>query len=172
LAGLGIPVSKFVTPRFIRLLAILIVAALIAPEVAGQAQPSPRFHTQGKLALAADKTSREGHEAKLPPHISTLLGVSKEQEVPVMQHVVRTANLVQGFDVSITNKNDIVLFVVDETTNGQSLYLTSPAGTLRKVVTVTAGIGEVVRITSKEQKAFEKEAQFWTDRLVPPKTAK
>ena len=89
-----------------------------------------------------------------------------------MQHVVRTGNLVQGFDVSITNKNDIVLFVVDETTHDQSLYLTSPAGILRKVVSVTAGVGEVVRITDKEQKGFEKETQFWTDRLVPPRTAK
>jgi hypothetical protein len=39
-------------------------------------------------------------------------------------------------------------------------------------VSVTAGIGEVVRITSKDQKAFEKEAKFWTDRLVPPGAAK
>ena len=89
-----------------------------------------------------------------------------------MQSVVRTENLVQGFDVSVPNKNDIVLFVVDETTNDQNLYLTSPAGTLRKVVAVTAGIGEVVRITSKDQKAFEKETQFWLDRLAPSGAAK
>ena len=86
--------------------------------------------------------------------------------------MVRTDNLVQGFDVSVADKNDIVLFVVDEKTNDQNLYLTSPAGTLRKVVSVTAGIGEVVRITSKDQKAFEKETQFWLNRLVPPASAK
>jgi hypothetical protein len=165
-------VSKVARRRFIGLVAILIVPGVIAPAAAGQAQPPPRSHAQGRLALAANKVSREGLEATLPPHISTLLGVSKEQELPVMQSVVRKDHLVQGFDVSVTNKNDIVLFVVDETTNDQNLYLTSPGGTLRKVVSVTAGIGEVVRITSKDQKAFEKETQFWIDRLVPSGAAK
>jgi hypothetical protein len=164
-------VSK-VAARGLVLLSILIVAVVFAPAAAGQAQPPPDSHAQGKLALAANKTSREGQAATLPPHISTLLGVTKEQEFPVMQSVVRTGNIVQGLDVSVANKNDIVLFVVDETSNDQKLYLTSPAGTLRKVVSVTAGIGEVVRITTKDQKAFEKEAKFWTDRLVPPGAAK
>jgi hypothetical protein len=162
-------VSKVAARRFVGLLSTFIVVAVFAPAAAGQAQPPPHSHAQGKLALAANKTSREGQAAALPPHISTLLGVTKEQEFPVMQSVVRTGSLVQGLDVSVSNKNDIVLFVVDETTNDQNLYLTSPAGTLRKVVSVTAGIGQVVRITSKDQKAFEKEAQFWTDRLVPPR---
>jgi hypothetical protein len=172
LPGLGVLVSKVATRRFIGLFSILIVAVGIAPAAAGQAQPPPRSHAQGSLARAADATFRDGQEATLPPHISTLLGVSKEQELPVKQHVVRTGNLVQGFDVSVTNKSDIVLFVVDETTHDQNLYLTSPAGTLRKVVSVTAGIGQVVRIADKEQKAFEKETQFWTDRLVPSAAAK
>ena len=84
-----------------------------------------------------------------------------------MQRAVRTATLVQGFDVSVTNKNDIVLFVVDETANDQNLYLTSPEGALRKVVSVKAGVGDVVRITDKDKEAFKKEEQFWVDRLVP-----
>lgn len=163
--------SKIAIFRFVGLSAILIVAAMIAPAAAGQTPP-PRSHAQGKLAQAVNKTFREGQDATLPPHISTLLGVSKEEELPVKQHVVRSGNLVQGFDVSVTNKNDVVLFVVDETTNDQSLYLTSPGGTLRRVVSVKAGIGEVVRITSNDQKAFVKETQFWTDRLVPSSAAK
>ena len=86
--------------------------------------------------------------------------------------MVRTGNLVQGFDVSITNKNDIVLFVADETGKDQNLYLTSPEGTLRKVVSVKAGVGDAVRITEKDEEAFKKEKQFWVDRLVPPGAAK
>lgn len=89
-----------------------------------------------------------------------------------MQSVVRTGSLVQGFDVSVVDKNDIVLFVVDETANDQTLYLTSPNGTLRKVVSVKAGVGAAVRITDEEQKAFSKEMQFWVDRLAPSGTAK
>jgi len=89
-----------------------------------------------------------------------------------MQGVLRTGSLVQGFDVSVANKDDIVLFVVDETSSEQSLYLTSPAGALRKVVSVKAGDGNVVRVTYDVEKAFEKERQFWLDHLVPQGAAK
>ena len=81
--------------------------------------------------------------------------------------MVRTGNLVQGFDVSVADRNDIVLFVVDEAANNQALFLTSPEGVLRKVVSVKAGVGDVVRITDKEREAFKEEKQFWVDRLVP-----
>ena len=164
--------SKVTRGGFAGLAGFLILAGLILPAAAGQAQHSPRPNAQGRLARAADKTSKEGSQAKLPPHISTLLGITKEEECPVMQRVVRTGNLVQGFDVSTKNKNDIVLFVVDETANDQSLYLTSPAGTLKKVVTVKEGVGDVVRITEKENIAFKKEMKFWEYLLVPTNMAK
>ena len=159
--------SKFAGCRLGGLPAVLVLAVVIVPVAAGQAQHSPGTHTQGKLALAADTTVRAGVHAKIPPHLSTLLGVSKEQECPVVQSVVRTGNLVQGIDVSVADKNDIVLFVVDEAANDQTLYLTSPQGTLRRVVSVKAGVGDVVRITEKDKIAFKKEKQFWVDRLVP-----
>jgi hypothetical protein len=84
-----------------------------------------------------------------------------------MQGMVRTGKVVQGFDVSLANKNDVVLFVVNETTNDQTLYLTSPEGTLRRMVSVEGGIGKVRRITNQDRKAFEKEKQSWLDRLSP-----
>jgi hypothetical protein len=40
------------------------------------------------------------------------------------------------------------------------------------VVSVKSGVGSVVRITDKARKAFEKEKQFWIDKLVPPAPAK
>jgi len=119
------------------------------------------------MVRAVDKTLQEGLHAKLPPHLSTLLGLSNEKECLVMQGVVRTGKLVQGFDVSTTNKNDVVLFVANETANNQTLYLTSKEGALRKVVTVEEGVGQVRKITSEDRKAFEKEKQFWFDRLAP-----
>jgi hypothetical protein len=124
------------------------------------------------MGLAVDKTLREGQHATLPPHISTLLGISQETGCPVMQSAARTGKLVQGFDVSLKNKNDIVLFAVDEAVNDQSLYLTSRDGRLRKVVSVKAGVGEVPPITDDDRKAFEKEKQFWLDRLVPVSAAR
>jgi hypothetical protein len=103
----------------------------------------------------------------LPPHLSTLLGLSQEQECLVRQGVVRTGEMLHGFDVSTANTNDVVLFIVNETTNDQTLYLTSKEGVLGKVVTVEEGVGRVQKVTGVLRKAFEKEKQFWLDRLAP-----
>ena len=84
-----------------------------------------------------------------------------------MQSLKRTKTVVQGFDVSIANKEDIVLFVVNEAANDQALYLTSADGVLRRVVLVQAGVGAVRPIKEKEKKAFEKEKRFWLERLAP-----
>ena len=83
----------------------------------------------------------------------------------MLQSVVRTGKVVQGFEVSDANRKDIVIFVVDESANNQDLYLTSPEGTLRQVVSVKAGVGNVVRITENERNAFKKEKAFWVNRL-------
>jgi len=149
--------------RWLALIVVFILSAVILPAAAGPASHG----SQDRMSRAVDKTMREGVHGKLPPHISTLLRLAQEQECPVMQRVVRTGTIVQGFDVSTTNQNDIVLFVVDETTNDQTLYLTSAEGGLRRVVSVEAGVGAESRITDARRKAFEKEKRFWLDRLVP-----
>lgn len=143
---------------------VLPVAILVS---AARARPLPGPEAQPRMVRAVDRTLREGLHAQLPPHLSTLLGLSQEKECPVMQGVVRTEKLVQGFDVSMANNNDVVLFVVNQTTNDQMLYLTSREGALRKVVSVKGGTGGVLRITAENRKAFEKEKQFWLDRLAP-----
>ena len=116
---------------------------------------------------AVNKVSRQGLQAKLPPHLSTLLCLSSDQECPVMQNIVRTGKVIKGFDVSMSNNYDVVLFVVDETANDQTLCLTSREGLLRKVVKVEQGIGQVQKTTGEDRKAFEKERQFWLDRIGP-----
>jgi len=90
----------------------------------------------------------------------------------VRQRTFRTGNIVQGFDVSQGNENDVVLFVVDESLNDQTLYLTSPTGRLRRVVAVKSGVGRVAKTTDDDRTAFEKEKEFWLARLAPPRTPK
>jgi len=124
------------------------------------------------MVRAVDRTLQEGRQATLPPHISSLLGISAEKESPVIQGVVRAEKTVRGFDVSVANKDDVVLFVVNETTNDQFLYLTSREGSLRKVVSVKSGMGEIVQITAEGKKSFEKEKQFWLDLLAPVSPSK
>jgi hypothetical protein len=146
---------------------VLVLLAVIVSAGRVRCQQTPPSPAPRKFAQAADKVFQAGVSAYLPPHLSTLLGLSsKEEPCLVTQNFVRTEKLVQGFDISFVNKDDIVLFVVNETTRDAAYYLTSPRGTLRKVVVVTAGVGSEQRITDKESKEFQKEKRFWLDRLV------
>ena len=153
--------------RFALAVVFLLTVVMAVSAMPAQVQPVPRPQARKRMVRAVDKTLQEGLRAKLPPHLSTLLGVSSEQECLVRQGVVRTGKVVQGFDVSTANGNDVVLFVANETTNDQTLYLTSKEGVLRRVVTVEEGVGRVQKITGEDRKAFEKEKQFWLDRLAP-----
>lgn len=89
-----------------------------------------------------------------------------------MQRALRSGTTVQGFNVSTANKNDVVVFVVNEATNDQTLYLTSAEGRLRKVVAVEAGVGKVRRINEEDRKAFAEQKRFWLDRLTPAHASK
>jgi hypothetical protein len=134
----------------------------------GQTKAASRSVAQTRFARAVNRTFREGADAKLPPHVSTLLGIAHEQDCPVKQAVVRTGSTVQGLDVVAANKTQVVLFVVDEAANDQILYLTSADGKLRKVVSVKAGTGTVSRISDEDKGSFEKQKQFWAERLASP----
>src|SRR5207249_9605374 len=63
-----------------------------------QVKPLPTPQARKRMVQAVDKTLQEGPHAKLPPHLSTLLGLSQEQECPVRKGVVRTGKVVQGFE--------------------------------------------------------------------------
>jgi hypothetical protein len=153
--------------RFSVAVVFLLAVVMFVSATRAQVGLSPSPQARKRMVRAVDKILQEGLHAKLPPHLSTLLGLSKEEECHVMQGVVRTGKVVKGFDVSTADKNDVVLFVVNETTNDQTLYLTSKEGMLRKVVKVEEGVGQVQKITGKDRKAFEKERVFWLDRLAP-----
>ncbi|KAA6462105.1 hypothetical protein DYQ86_10830 [Acidobacteria bacterium AB60] len=151
---------------------LALLLALPLTSTADQPHHPARPHPQSRLTEAAAITAEKGFDAKLPPHISTLLRLTTEQECPVKQSVTRSSNLVQGLDVSVANKNDVILFVVDETTHDQSLYLTGPDGALRRVVKIVKGVGSEVRISDKDRQDFQKEKQYWIDRLVPASKGK
>ncbi|HUD62992.1 MAG TPA: hypothetical protein VMQ17_00365 [Candidatus Sulfotelmatobacter sp.] len=160
------------TSRLASLVQVVILLSAVSLPAIAQAKHGPGSQVRHGLAEAADRVLREGLDAKLPSHLSTLLGLSQESEVPVKQRVWRTGTMVQGFDISVANKNDLVLFVVDEGANNQTLYLTSAQGRLRKIVSVTNGVGSVAKVTDEDKKAFEKEKEFWLGRLAPPKASK
>jgi len=102
-----------------------------------------------------------------------MLGISGDgKECLVSQRFERNGKMVRGFNVSVTDKNNIVLFVTNEAANEQTYYLTSGLGGLRRVVAVRGGTGHVLRVTGKQKAAFERELRFWLDRIVPGRRSK
>jgi hypothetical protein len=153
------------------------VVAFLLPVVtflaAGQAPPAPGFGTRERVARATDRVLMSGLQAKIPPHVSEMLGISGDRkDCLVSQRFERNGEVVRGFNVSVTDKNNIVLFVTDEAANEQTYYLTSGLGGLRRVLAVRAGTGHILPVTGKEKAAFKKELQFWLDRIVPGRTSK
>lgn len=157
-------------PSLVQVVAFLLLGTIFL--AAGQA-PSAGSGTRNRMARAADTVLTAGLQAKIPPHVSAMLGISPDRnECPVSQRFERNGKVVRGFNVSLADKNNIVLFVTDEASNEQTYYLTSSQGELRKVVAVREGTGHDLRVTSKEKAAFHKELQYWLDRIVPRSTSK
>jgi hypothetical protein len=149
-------------------LVAVLIQLVMSPAAAAQQDLSHRSQTQQRFARVADRVLREGVHAKVPPHLSFQLGISpEEKECLVKQGLVRNFDVVQGFEVSLTNKDDVVLFVANETADEQSYYLASGNGRLRKVASVKARVGGVRPITEKDKQEFAKQKQFWIDRLAP-----
>lgn len=152
-------------------LSVMVVIVVLglgqAPAHAVPERHAAPHESKAELAKAVEIALQRGFDAKLPPHISTLLGVAREQECPVKQGVLRGDHRIQGLDVSVQNHEDVILFVIDETTGDQDYYLTSPSGKLRKMVAVRDKVGRAVRPSQKDLAAFQKEKEVWEKRVEP-----
>jgi hypothetical protein len=151
-----------------RLLVLAILSSFGArlTHAADAASHKPAAHSRPELEAAAQTTVEKGLHGELPPHISTLLGLTNEQKCAVLQGVLRSTQEIQGIDVLEQNHQDIVLFVVDTSTNDQTFYLTSPTGALRRVLVVRQGTGQVVKPGKADVEAFDKEKKMWEERLA------
>ena len=155
--------------RFLKVILSGLVIALLATGAAvAQSQKPAAPKTKSRLATAIDLTLEKGHESSLPRHISTLLGISHEQEVPIKQ-AIDMGEPIKGFEVSTDEHHNVVIFVENRAAKETTFYLTSRAGTLRKVLSVREGTGYSRRPTKDDEDSFRKEKQYWVDRLVPKK---
>lgn len=146
----------------------ILAAFLYLGDTAAQGAPThPEsvVHSKAELAVAADTIVQRGGHAQLPPHISTLLGLTHEETCGVMQGVLRSGEKTRGIEVAEKDHKDIIIFVVNETTKDQIFYLTSADGTLRRVLAVRQGIGHVIKPSKADTQAFEEEKKMWEDFL-------
>jgi hypothetical protein len=159
----------FFSRKTLKVLPNLMVIGLLAiGSVVAQSQKPAPPKPKSRMATAVELTLEKGHEAALPPHVSTLLGISHEQEIPIKQ-AVEMGEVIRGFEVSTAERNDVVIFVENRAEKDTTFYLTSRTGTLRKVLSVREGTGYSRRPTKDDENIFRKEKQYWLDRLVPKK---
>jgi hypothetical protein len=120
------------------------------------------------LAKMEERTLGEmGKDAQMPPTLSNLLGLTQVREAVAVKQVaakIKGTDMI-GFNVSVKNHKDIVLF--RETATVRTYFLTSPAGVLRKVVESRKQENGVFETTELRpagvQKWFEREKRCWMD---------
>ena len=125
----------------------------------GQAQNAPSWtETLRQKALTG------GFEAKLPPHISMVLGLAKsDQSLAVRQLAGRAEQKVHTFNVSVAHTHDVVLFLVDERDQSTVAYLIGHGGKLRKAVSYPSG-GEPRELSATEARpGLAREIRYWSD---------
>ena len=145
---------------------VLSLAVLVgSPALTQEANSTEKF-----LALMVRRTLHDmGKDAQMPPTLAYLLGLTPHPETVAVKQVaakIRGTDMI-GFNVSVKNHGDIVIF--RETPTVRTYFLTSPGGTLRKVIQSRkpangAGDFETAELRPSDlKKRFEKERQCWMD---------
>jgi hypothetical protein len=118
----------------------------------------------GSLQGLVDTVLHEGSSSRLPPHLSVVLGISKEErETAVKQAVVRDGQTVKTFNVCTSKTSDVVIMSYNEQDRSTTAYLTSAAGALRKAVSYRAGAPAEDHPLRETRGDFAKEIKFWID---------
>ena len=176
------PVTRLGVVRAVGQAALLSLSLwMVSSAAVSHSRPrqAPDPEVQKRLARVVEFVLQRGKETTLPPNLSSQLGVvsRKAEKCPVKQLTARvTTNLVQAFNVSTENHDDVILFVAHPSANSAehtvnledvTCYLTSPKGILRAVAVAGIGSGGSKPITADDRKDFDKELKFWLDRFAP-----
>ena len=150
-----------------RILNGVVVMLLAVCALAGQSRMPAASQARSRFASAIDRTVAQGHDAILPPHISHLLGISPQEHEVAVKQLVEMGEPIRGVEVSTTDDNNVVIFVESRAQKESTFYLASRRGVLRKVLSVINGVGYDRRPTKDDREAFEKEKQYWVEKLAP-----
>jgi len=136
------------------LAALLLVHCALAAE-------APPTRVLSALVQAA---LHSGQDAKLPPHLSVLLGLSaSETSTPVRQLEFKNGDDIKTLNVCASDHQSVVLMSVG-TNKRVSAYLMSSDGVLRKAIVYQVG-GDTRELRLAEASgAFLQERKLWLER--------
>ena len=138
------------------------LAALLLALLALGAE-APAAHLLNGLVAAAVSS---GQDAKLPPHLSVLLGISAtETSTPVRQLGFKNGDDIKTLNVCAADHHNIVLMSVGSN-NRANAYLMSADGVLRKAITYEVG-GATRELRISDGKGdFLRERTLWFERAA------
>ncbi len=134
-------------------------AALLAAALLGAAA---RAATSWAETLATRALS-EGPTAQLPPHLTAVLGLSRDSDgLAVRQLVSRDGFTVRTFNVGARAPHRIVVMVADEAARLTVAYLVTPHGHLHRALQYHAGEAPQELSAAAAQPGFAAEVRFWS----------
>jgi hypothetical protein len=138
---------------------VLTVAAVVA--IAAILSAHGATHS---LRALVDAVVKDGLDARLPAHLSVILGVAPvERATAVKQAVIRDGHTVHTFNVCVANHGDLVILTHDDQSRATKAYLVSAAGELRKAVSYQPGAPANERTQPAAGSDFSGELKFWTE---------
>jgi hypothetical protein len=138
---------------------VLTVAALVAMAAILSAHGATH-----SLKALIDAVVKDGLDARLPAHLSVVLGVAAvEQKTAVKQAVIHDGHTVRTFNVCVTNHDDVVILTHNDQSRATKAYLVSAAGELRKAVSYQPGAPANERTLADARSDFSGELKFWTE---------
>lgn len=144
--------------------AALLAAALLAAALLGAAAHAAAAHAAASWAeTLATRALKEGPAAQLPPHLTTVLGLSSDgQGLAVRQLVSRDGFTVRTFNVGAQPPHRMVVMVADEAAHRTIAYLLTPHGHLRRALQYGAGEAPQELSAAAAQPGFAAEARYWS----------
>lgn len=119
-----------------------------------------------ELAVFAQQVQKEGHEARLPPHLSIVLALGDgTAPTPVRQAATRVGTVVHTFNVLAGVHRQRVLISYDESTQLTEAFMLRANGTLGKAVTYRSGGASRLMAPAAASAGFQHEVNFWSEYL-------
>lgn len=111
----------------------------------------------------AARALKEGPSSQLPPHLTSVLGLSGDgQGLAVRQIVSRDGFTVRTFNVGAQAPHRVVVMVADEAAKSTVAYLLTPHGHLRRALQYHAGEAPQELPVATAKSGFAAEVRFWS----------
>ncbi|MBS0375058.1 MAG: hypothetical protein JSR73_10805 [Proteobacteria bacterium] len=119
-----------------------------------------------------DAALQRGADATLPPHLSVMLELTREEHaMPVRQWARREGSTVHTFNIIRASDGAPILVVTDERAKTTRAYSLTSEGELKRAVVYGAGRRTEVVPVARAREGFRAERDYWAGLVTRPDSA-